>query len=80
MENMEKMERCEICGHASTWGGGDPTMWGCEGHCGITFCEKCFADSEGASTAHEMFSMDGSIDAVLCPTCYKSSLHQRGNA
>ena len=73
---MENMDRCEICGSAESEGG--LILWGCGDGCGIIFCERCFADSVGSETAHEMFSMDGSMDDILCPTCYKNSLQQRG--
>ena len=80
METKQKqIETCEICGPNSPWEG-EPTLWGCEGTCGITFCEKCFSNKHGAKAAHDMFSMDGSIENVLCPNCYQrkeKNCHQK---
>lgn len=72
----DNIESCAICGIVSSWDGSDgsPNLWGCEGKCGDTFCEQCFEVSHGAKTAHEMFSMDGSIEKILCPTCYTHNI------
>ena len=70
----DQITYCEICENFSLRGGyeDDPTIWGCEGECGMTFCEQCFINECGSSIAHEMFSMDGAVEEILCPNCYKT--------
>ena len=65
------IEECTICKVEGISHAHDSTIWGCE-KCGIDFCEACFSSKHGAEIAHEMFSMDGDIDDILCPTCFKN--------
>jgi len=68
--------KCEYCKTKITWGGADDArgqIWSCE-KCGHYFCQACFTEKHGADIAHEMFSSEGHVKDINCPTCFSDTL------